>query len=97
MVIDKPEQALRIIVYRSRGNWRWRMQCARNGKIVGASSEGYRRRAAAMHNLETVTGLNVSFWMDRKIAAVKLSAAADRDYTIDRATPFSPSLLDANG
>jgi uncharacterized protein YegP (UPF0339 family) len=29
--------------YRSKGQWRWRIR-ARNGKIIGAASEGYKRR-----------------------------------------------------
>ena len=47
-----------IRVYRSRG-WRWQMRDARNGKIIGASTEAYMRQAACLNNLERVTGVSL--------------------------------------
>lgn len=44
-----------LTLYRSRG-WRWRMT-ARNGKVIGSSTEGYRRRCDAARNLLIVTGI----------------------------------------
>lgn len=35
---------------RSRRSWRWRVR-ARNGEIIGASTEGYSRRSGAARNL----------------------------------------------
>jgi uncharacterized protein YegP (UPF0339 family) len=37
------------------GEWRWKM-VAKNGRLVGASSEGYKKKSAAIKNLEIVTG-----------------------------------------
>lgn len=45
-----------IRLYRSRG-WRWQMRDARNGRIIGASSEAYQRRAACLANLQRVVGV----------------------------------------
>lgn len=39
--------------------WRWTIR-ARNGRIVGASSEAYRNRSACFQNLNTVTGLSMA-------------------------------------
>lgn len=47
-----------IRLYRSRG-WRWQMRDARNGRVIGASSEAYQRRAACLANLWRVTGASV--------------------------------------
>lgn len=40
------------------GDWRWTMK-APNGRIIGASTEGYRRRAGAVKNLQAVTGIGL--------------------------------------
>lgn len=37
-------------IYRGARGWRWRVR-ARNGRIVGASSEAFTRRAACVRNL----------------------------------------------
>lgn len=42
-----------------RGEWRWTIQ-SRNGRIVGASSEGYKNRGMCLRNLELVTQRNAS-------------------------------------
>lgn len=39
-----------------KGLWRWRIK-ARNGKVVGASSEAYVRRAACERNLWAITAM----------------------------------------
>ena len=48
-----------ITLYRASDGWRWQMRDARNSKIIGASSEAYKRRAGARENLCRVTGV----WM----------------------------------
>lgn len=45
-----------IRVYHAPSCWRWQMRDARNGKIIGASTEAYVRQAACLRNLERVTG-----------------------------------------
>ena len=40
------------------GNWRWRM-VAKNGRIIGASSEGYVRLGDAKNNVKAVQGFDV--------------------------------------
>ena len=47
-----------IRLYRSRG-WRWQMRDARNGRVIGASTEGYMRQSACVRNLFRVTGVSV--------------------------------------
>lgn len=48
---------IRINVYKDfRGEWRWTLR-SRNQRIIGASTEGYKKRAAALRNLRAVTGL----------------------------------------
>jgi uncharacterized protein YegP (UPF0339 family) len=49
----------KVIVYRSLNqDWRWQIT-ARNGRIVGASSEGYRDRKRAFENLRLVTSVRI--------------------------------------
>lgn len=50
-----------VTVYRRtpRGEWRWRIQ-SRNRKIVGASSEGFKRLIRCIQNLEMVTGIDLA-------------------------------------
>lgn len=51
---------LTITIYRdAAGEWRWSLK-ARNGRIVGASTESYRGRGGALRNLERVTGFEVN-------------------------------------
>jgi len=45
-----------IALYRTGSGWRWQMRDARNGRIIGAATEGYDRRAACLKNLERVSG-----------------------------------------
>lgn len=46
---------INVRVYRDKKKeWRWDMS-VRNGKIVGASTESYKRRAGALKNLALVT------------------------------------------
>lgn len=45
-----------ITICREHGAWRWTMTDARNGRIIGASSEGYVRRAACLANISRVVG-----------------------------------------
>lgn len=44
-------------VERVYGDWRWRMK-ATNGRIIGASTEGYTHRSACLRNILTVTGID---------------------------------------
>lgn len=41
-----------------RGQWRWQLKSAHNGKIIGASSEGFKNRGDCIDNASlTLTGL----------------------------------------
>ena len=41
-----------------RGQWRWQLRSAHNGKIIGASSEGFKNRGDCIDNaLLNLTGL----------------------------------------
>ena len=48
-----------ITLYRAPDGWRWQMTDARNGRIIGASTEGYAARSAALKNLARVTGCEI--------------------------------------
>lgn len=51
---------MKVRVYQdNRGEWRWTL-LSRNGRKIGAASEGYRARHRATSNLHIVTGLRVS-------------------------------------
>lgn len=39
-----------ITIYRTKGEWRWRLK-SKNGRIVAASSEGFKTRAGCVRNL----------------------------------------------
>ena len=54
MTTSKPAIDDKIHVYQDRRDeWRWR-RTAPNGKIVGASSEGYHDRSAAVANAKRI-------------------------------------------
>jgi|PlaIllAssembly_1097288.scaffolds.fasta_scaffold641945_2 uncharacterized protein YegP (UPF0339 family) len=38
------------------GEWRWTISSEKNGKIVGASTEGYKKRADVFKNVNLVCG-----------------------------------------
>lgn len=38
------------------GDWRWTLVDSANGRIVGASTEGFRKRSAAQHNFKLNNG-----------------------------------------
>lgn len=44
-----------ITLYRWGKNWRWRMHDKHSGNVIGASTEGYRKRIDALKNLNRVT------------------------------------------
>jgi len=67
-----------ITVYREHGAWRWQMHDARNGRIIGASSEGYVRRAACLANLVRVTGCEI------------VIGTRERKYNYERTATFGP-------
>lgn len=67
-----------IRVYREHGTWRWQMRDARNGRIIGASSEGYVRRAACLANLSRVTGCEI------------VIGTRERKYNYERTATFGP-------
>lgn len=46
---------MRAHVYLTSDGWRWTVW-ARNGRIIGASCESYKRRAACVRNLTKLTG-----------------------------------------
>lgn len=56
-VQERPVLQLRVQFYRYIGEWRWRMRTA-NGHIIGASTEGYKRKIAMCHNFRSVTGFD---------------------------------------
>lgn len=45
---------MKVFFFRGVTGWRWRLR-ARNGRIIGASSEAYRVRARAIDNFIQVT------------------------------------------
>jgi len=47
-----------------RGEWRWTIH-SRNGRIVGASSEGYKNRGMCLRNLALVTARKTNSFRDR--------------------------------
>ncbi len=59
-------RALKLKVYREKktGDWRWRIS-ARNGKIVGASTEGYKTRRRAVSNCILITNTYVRCFMPK--------------------------------
>jgi uncharacterized protein YegP (UPF0339 family) len=50
------KNATRKIYRDKRGKYRWRVT-ASNGKIIGASTQGYSRRADALANIDELTGI----------------------------------------
>ncbi len=61
---------VRIELYRDGvGDWQWKMS-ARNNKIIGASTEGYRNRGMAFTNLWMVTGIRLKPPRDRGLVAL---------------------------
>ena len=48
-----------IRVYHDKAVWRWKLRDARNGRVIGASTEGYSSRSACLRNLARVTGVSV--------------------------------------
>jgi len=45
---------MRVGIWRAADGWRWQLR-ARNGRIIGASSEAYRVRARCLENFTVVT------------------------------------------
>lgn len=45
-----------ITLYREHGVWRWTMRDARNGRIIGASTEGYCTRKTCLANISRIIG-----------------------------------------
>jgi uncharacterized protein YegP (UPF0339 family) len=45
-----------IAIYRTGEGWRWQMRDARNGRIIGAATEGYSSRKACLANISRVVG-----------------------------------------
>jgi len=66
-----------VELYKSKGQWRWRMTDGRNGKIIGASTEGYRAKAHAVANLNRV-GYVRAHVLDRElISALRFLVVQD--------------------
>ena len=66
---------MKLKYYQDRkGDWRWTLY-ARNGNVVGASSEGYKTRAKAVANFAAVTtkgpSATVEFVEKAKLATAK--------------------------
>lgn len=50
---SKAKPRLKVTYHQEQnGDWRWTAVDSRNGKIVGASSEGYRKQKSVVHNAE---------------------------------------------
>lgn len=45
-----------LTIYGTPGAWRWRLRAAGNGRVIGASTEAYQRRARAYDNAVRVVG-----------------------------------------
>lgn len=58
---------LKLTLYKmpSNGQWRWNLR-ARNGRIIGASTEAYRTRGAAIKNIFAVTSFFLGVTPDEK-------------------------------
>ena len=52
-----------VELYKRNGQWRWRMRDYRNKKIIGASTEGYKRRVDAIKNLNRIGEVNYASWL----------------------------------
>ena len=48
------------------GDWRWTLVAAENGKTIGASTEGYRRRIGAVRNAARVLGVDADYLIDEE-------------------------------
>ena len=59
-------------------DWRWRV-AADNGKIIGASTEGYRNKAAAVANFSQLTGRRVA---SNEAVSTLTAAAADPGWQV---------------
>lgn len=46
-----------VTAYKGKGGWRWQMKDALNGKIIGASTEGYKNLGDMLDNFRRVTAL----------------------------------------
>jgi uncharacterized protein YegP (UPF0339 family) len=52
---------VKLLIYKNTatGEWRWTLR-ASNGRIIGASSEGYRQRGKMLDNVYMVTRIRLS-------------------------------------
>jgi hypothetical protein len=51
---EKPVSQTWIKLFKTKTGWRWRMTDEANGKVIGASTQGYSRRIDAVRNLNRV-------------------------------------------
>lgn len=51
----------KVELYKTPKGWRWRMADS-NGKVIGASTESYRRRIDCVKNLARVGSVGVNSW-----------------------------------
>jgi len=51
------------------GEWRWTITSDKNGKIVGASTEGYKKRSDVFKNIQLVCGWSKELFgeVDKKL------------------------------
>lgn len=67
----------RIKLYKDRkGKWRWKY-IGKNNEKIGASSEGFERRAGAIGNLRLVTGIVFYTGVTRGPAEMEFARLAD--------------------
>lgn len=43
----------------NRWEWRWKIRHSKNSRIIGASTEGYRKRGDCIKNFECITGIRI--------------------------------------
>jgi uncharacterized protein YegP (UPF0339 family) len=66
-----------VELYKSKSGWRWRMTDCRNKKIIGASTEGYRRRVDAVKNLNRIGAIDYRTWLGSSKAKYEIKMVVE--------------------
>jgi uncharacterized protein YegP (UPF0339 family) len=77
--ITEEKDMITIRLYHSPTGWRWTMT-ASNGRIKGASTQGYSRREAALRNIFSVVGISVWHFGSRGEATLRYEHLGTREY-----------------
>ena len=92
---------MKLKYYQDRkGDWRWTLY-ARNGSVVGASSEGYKTKAKAVANFAAVTTKGPTAKVEvvekavKKTAAKKVAKKATAKKRAKKAAPADDGFGDA--